>query len=54
MLAPRVPVDFEATFEAHFKSTTTPPIEVGVLLESRERLSAHVAGCAVARFSAIR
>ena len=54
MLAPRVPIDFEATFEAHFKSTTTPLIEVGVLLESRERLSAHVAGCAVARFSAIR
>lgn len=43
MLAPRVPADFEATFEAHFKGMTTEPIEVGALLESRERLLSRVA-----------
>jgi hypothetical protein len=43
MLAPRVPVDFEATFEAHFKGMTTEPIEVGALLESRKRLVSRVA-----------
>lgn len=43
MLAPRAPADFEATFEAHFKGMTTEPIEVGALLESRERLLSRVA-----------
>jgi len=43
MLAPRVPADFRATFEAHFKGMTTEPIEVGALLESRERLVSRVA-----------
>jgi len=37
MLAPRVSVDFEAIFEAHFKGMATEPIEIGALLESRER-----------------
>lgn len=35
MLAPRVPADFEAIFEAHFKGMTSEPIEVEALLESR-------------------
>jgi hypothetical protein len=43
MLAPRAPADFEVTFEAHFKGMTTEPIEVGVLLEIRERLLSRVA-----------
>ncbi|KLB14059.1 hypothetical protein SM41311_22510, partial [Xanthomonas hortorum pv. gardneri] len=43
MLAPRVPTDFEATFEAHFKGMTTESIEVRALLESRERLVSRVA-----------
>lgn len=43
MLAPRLPVDFAATFEAHFKGMTTEPIEVGALLESHERLLSRVA-----------
>src|SRR5690606_19773955 len=43
MLSPRVPADFEATFEAHFKGMTTEPISVAALLESRERLLARVA-----------
>lgn len=43
MLAPRVPADFEATFEAHFKGMTSVPISVAALLESRERLLARVA-----------
>ncbi|WP_298186362.1 nucleotidyl transferase AbiEii/AbiGii toxin family protein [Acidiferrobacter sp.] len=43
MLAPRVPTDFEATFEAHFKGMTAEPIGVAALLESRERLLARVA-----------
>ena len=44
MLAPRVPVDFEVTFETHFKGMTTQPIEVGALLVAREQLLARVAG----------
>jgi hypothetical protein len=43
MLVPRMPADFEATFEAHFKGMTTEPIEVGALLQSRERLVSRVA-----------
>jgi len=43
MLSPRVPADFEATFEAHFKGMTAEPIEATALLESRERLLARVA-----------
>lgn len=43
MLAPRVPADFVATFEAHFKGMTAEPIGVATLLESRERLLARVA-----------
>jgi predicted nucleotidyltransferase component of viral defense system len=44
MLAPRVPADFAATFEAHFKGMTAEPIEVEVLLDIHERLLARVAG----------
>lgn len=44
MLAPRVPADFTATFEAHFKGMTAEPIHARALLESRERLLARVAG----------
>jgi len=43
MLAPRMPADFEATFETHFKGMTTESIDVGALLESRERLLSRVA-----------
>ncbi len=43
MLAPRVPADFEATFEAHFKGMTSEPVSVTALLESRERLLARMA-----------
>ena len=43
MLAPRVPADFEATFDAHFKGMTAEPLEATALLESRERLLARVA-----------
>jgi hypothetical protein len=43
MLAPREPMDFEAIFEAHFKGMTIEPIEVGTLLESRQRLLSRVA-----------
>ena len=43
MLAPRVPVDFAVTFDAHFKGMTSEPIEVGVLLDIHERLLARVA-----------
>jgi len=43
MLAPRVPADFEATFEAHFKGMTTEPVEIAALLESHERLLSRVA-----------
>jgi len=44
MLAPRVPTDFAATFEAHFKGMTAEPIEAEVLLDIHERLLARVAG----------
>lgn len=43
MLAPRVPADFAATFEAQFKGMTSEPIEAAALLESRERLLSRVA-----------
>ena len=43
MLAPRVPADFEARFEAHFKGMTLEPVDVAALLESRRRLLARVA-----------
>jgi len=43
MLAPRVPADFEATFEAHFKGMTTEPVEMAALLESHERLLSRMA-----------
>jgi hypothetical protein len=42
MLAPRVPADFAATFDAHFKGMTAEPIEVEVLLDIHERLLARV------------
>ena len=44
VLAPRVPADFPATFDAHFKGMTAEPIDAEALLESRERLLARVAG----------
>lgn len=43
MLAPRVPADFAATFEAHFKGMTAEPIDVQTLLENRDQLLARVA-----------
>jgi len=42
MLAPRMPTDFAATFETHFKGMTAEPIEVSVLLDIHERLLARV------------
>lgn len=42
MLAPRVPADFLATFEAHFQGMTASPVEMNALLENRERLLARV------------
>ena len=44
MLAPRVPAEFAAMFEAHFKGMTAEPIEAEVLLDIHERLLARVAG----------
>lgn len=44
MLAPRVPVDFVRTYEAHFKGMTAEPIEAEVLMGIHERLLARVAG----------
>ncbi len=44
MLAPRVPADFSATFEAHFKGMTAEPIEARALLDIHERLLTRVAG----------
>ena len=38
MLAPRVPADFAATFEAHFQGMTAEPVEAKVLLDVHERL----------------
>lgn len=43
MLAPRVPADFSATFEAHFKGMTAEPIEARALLDIHERLLTRVA-----------
>jgi predicted nucleotidyltransferase component of viral defense system len=43
MLAPRVPANFVATFEAHFQGMTAEPIEVEALLDIHERLLARVA-----------
>ena len=42
ILAPRVPEDFSATFEAHFQGMTVDPVEMKALLENRERLLARV------------
>jgi hypothetical protein len=42
MLAPRLPLNFETTFEAHFNGMTSEPTGVAELLESRERLVARV------------
>ena len=43
MLAPRVPADFAATFEAHFKGMTAEPVEAEALLDVHESLVARVA-----------
>lgn len=43
MLAPRIPVDFAATFEAHFKGMTAEPLEIEALLDVHARLGARVA-----------
>jgi hypothetical protein len=40
MLAPRVPADFAATFDVHFRGMTAEPVTAEALLESRERLLA--------------
>jgi len=42
ILAPRVPEDFSATFEAHFQGMTVDPVEMKALLEIRELLLARV------------
>jgi predicted nucleotidyltransferase component of viral defense system len=42
ILAPRVPEDFSATFEAHFQGMTVDPVEMKALLENRKRLLARV------------
>lgn len=44
MLAPRMPADFAATFEAHFKGMTAEPIEAEALLGIHERLLVRLAG----------
>ena len=41
---PRVPADFVATFEAHFKGMTVEPIEAEALLSIHECLLARVVG----------
>ncbi|MFT0849946.1 nucleotidyl transferase AbiEii/AbiGii toxin family protein [Achromobacter sp. F4_2707] len=43
MLAPRVPTDFAAIFDAHFKGMTAEPVEAEALLDVHERLLARVA-----------
>lgn len=43
MLAPRMPADFAATFNAHFKGMTAQSVSAEVLLENRERLLTRVA-----------
>jgi len=43
MLAPRVPPDFVATFDAHFRGMTAAPIEAEALLDIHVRLLARVA-----------
>ncbi|MPS26203.1 MAG: nucleotidyl transferase AbiEii/AbiGii toxin family protein [Alcaligenaceae bacterium] len=43
MLAPRVPADFAATFEAHFKGMTAEPIKAEALLDVHGRLLVRVA-----------
>lgn len=42
MLAPRVPADFEATFNAHFKGMTAAPVTAAELLNARERLLSRI------------
>lgn len=42
MLAPRVPADFTATFDAHFRGMTVQPISAETLLAIREHLLARV------------
>ncbi|WP_440329934.1 nucleotidyl transferase AbiEii/AbiGii toxin family protein [Luteibacter sp.] len=44
MLAPHMPADFSATFDAHFKGMTAEPVEVEGLLAIRERLLDRIAG----------
>jgi predicted nucleotidyltransferase component of viral defense system len=44
MLAPRVPADFSATFDAHFKGMTAEPVEAQDLLTIRERLLDRIVG----------
>ncbi|MFT3821857.1 MAG: nucleotidyl transferase AbiEii/AbiGii toxin family protein [Rubrivivax sp.] len=43
MLAPRVPADFQATFDAHFNGMTAMPVSDADLLAARERLLTRVA-----------
>ncbi|MFL9871730.1 nucleotidyl transferase AbiEii/AbiGii toxin family protein [Paraburkholderia megapolitana] len=44
MLAPRMPADFTATFEAHFRGMTAEPVEAEALLVIHEHLLSRVAG----------
>jgi len=43
MLAPGIPADFTATFDAHFKGMTTGPVSVEALLDTHKRLLARIA-----------
>jgi len=42
MLAPSIPADFTATFDAHFKGMTTEPVSVDALLDTHKRLLARI------------
>ncbi|MEN1925960.1 nucleotidyl transferase AbiEii/AbiGii toxin family protein [Luteimonas qiangzhengi] len=44
LLVPRDPVDFEATFEAHFRGMTAEPTSAVRLLDNRAQLLARIAG----------
>lgn len=44
ILKPREPVDFEATFDAHFRGMTAEPTTAIQLLDNRTRLLARIAG----------
>jgi predicted nucleotidyltransferase component of viral defense system len=43
MLAPRIPANFEAIFEAHFKGMTSEPIDAAALIENHTHSLAWIA-----------